>query len=111
MKGVVLGFFLIGFIVQGFSQSFGEIIEVEPIGDNLFPIGAKPLIKTSLDLVDKYEFSYNKLIPRTGRTSFWETQNKFTFDLSEVAFINWNAGGSNSISGLFGIINFVFVME
>ena len=32
----------------------------------------------------------------------WEQKNKATFDLSEVAFVNWNSGGSNSISGLLG---------
>ncbi len=33
----------------------------------------------------------------------WVQKNKATIDLSEVAFVNWNAGGSNSISGLIGI--------
>ncbi len=33
----------------------------------------------------------------------WKQKNKATVDLSEVAFVNWNAGGSNSISGLIGI--------
>ncbi|MCF7568466.1 DUF3078 domain-containing protein [Sabulilitoribacter arenilitoris] len=32
----------------------------------------------------------------------WTRKNRATFDLSEVAFVNWNAGGSNSISGLVG---------
>jgi len=32
----------------------------------------------------------------------WKSKNKLTFDLSEVAFVNWNSGGSNSISGLIG---------
>ena len=33
----------------------------------------------------------------------WIQQNRATFDLSEVAFVNWNAGGTNSISGLVGL--------
>lgn len=33
----------------------------------------------------------------------WKQKNKASFDLSEVTFVNWNAGGSNSISGLFGL--------
>ncbi|MDO5969897.1 DUF3078 domain-containing protein [Flavivirga aquimarina] len=33
----------------------------------------------------------------------WVQKNKATIDLSEVAFVNWNSGGSNSISGLFGM--------
>ena len=32
--------------------------------------------------------------------SHWNNRNKIGIDLSEVAFVNWNAGGSNSISGL-----------
>ncbi|GAA4896640.1 DUF3078 domain-containing protein [Flaviramulus aquimarinus] len=33
----------------------------------------------------------------------WTQENKASVDLSEVAFVNWNSGGSNSISGLFGL--------
>jgi len=33
----------------------------------------------------------------------WEFKNKANLDLSEVAFVNWNAGGSNSISALLGV--------
>jgi hypothetical protein len=32
----------------------------------------------------------------------WIQKNKFTVDLNEVTFVNWNAGGSNSISALIG---------
>ena len=33
----------------------------------------------------------------------WTQKNRASFDLSEVAFVNWNSGGSNSISGLLGL--------
>lgn len=33
----------------------------------------------------------------------WTQENKASFDLSEVAFVNWNSGGSNSITALLGI--------
>jgi hypothetical protein len=33
----------------------------------------------------------------------WKVFNRASIDISEVAFVNWNAGGSNSISGLFGL--------
>jgi hypothetical protein len=36
-----------------------------------------------------------KVIP-----SNWKKQNIVGFDLSEIAFVNWNAGGNSSISGL-----------
>ena len=32
----------------------------------------------------------------------WVQKNKASIDLSEVAFVNWSSGGSNSISGLLG---------
>ncbi|WP_418509335.1 DUF3078 domain-containing protein [Corallibacter sp.] len=34
----------------------------------------------------------------------WELKNKAGLDISEVAFVNWNAGGSNSISALVGVV-------
>ena len=33
----------------------------------------------------------------------WKEINRASLDISEVAFVNWNAGGSNSISGLLGL--------
>lgn len=35
--------------------------------------------------------------------SFWEKENKLGVNLSEVAFVNWNAGGNNSVSSLANI--------
>jgi len=32
--------------------------------------------------------------------SFWEELNELEFQLSEVAFVNWNAGGENAVSAL-----------
>lgn len=33
-------------------------------------------------------------------TTNWQKTNTVGFDLNEIAFINWNAGGANSVSGL-----------
>lgn len=33
-------------------------------------------------------------------TSYWNNSNIVGFDLSEIAFMNWSAGGNSSISGL-----------
>ncbi len=33
-------------------------------------------------------------------TSNWERKNTVGFDISQIAFMNWNAGGNSSISGL-----------
>ena len=35
----------------------------------------------------------------------WSQKNKGTVDISQVSFTNWNAGGSNSISGLAAIFS------
>lgn len=35
--------------------------------------------------------------------SFWEKDNELTLNLNEVAFVNWNAGGDNSVSALAGL--------
>ncbi|MFC4815697.1 DUF3078 domain-containing protein [Flavobacterium sp. GCM10023249] len=39
-------------------------------------------------------------------TTYWKKHNKVGFDISETAFMNWNAGGNNSISGLLKL-NFI----
>lgn len=49
-----------------------------------------------------YQFNYGQLIttelPET--ISYWSKENKVGLDISQITFVNWNAGGNNSISGL-----------
>ena len=33
-------------------------------------------------------------------TSQWVKVNKVGLDISQISFVNWNAGGNNSVSGL-----------
>ena len=48
-----------------------------------------------------HSLSQNKIITQLpDSTSYWKKNNKVGFDISETAFMNWNAGGDNSISGL-----------
>lgn len=35
--------------------------------------------------------------------SYWNKQNRFAADLSEVSYTNWSAGGSNTVSFLFNV--------
>lgn len=50
--------------------------------------------------------SFNKTKPLTKEInkfrvpSFWTKINRLGINLSEVAFVNWNAGGNNSVSGI-----------
>ena len=40
----------------------------------------------------------NTQLPDT--ISYWKKENKVGLDISQISFINWNAGGNNSVSGL-----------
>lgn len=42
----------------------------------------------------------DKRFKRFRVPSFWEKVNKVGLSVSEVAFVNWNAGGNSSISGI-----------
>lgn len=57
-------------------------------------VDTKEIYKVSIyDLVD----NPNKIVIDTA---FWERKNIIGLDVNEVAFVNWNAGGTNSIAGL-----------
>lgn len=44
--------------------------------------------------------------------SYWKAKNTVGFDMSEISFLNWNAGGQSSISGLLkGDFNRVYKRE
>ena len=49
-----------------------------------------------------YQSNFGQLIntelPDT--ISYWSKENKVGLDISQITFVNWNAGGNNSISGL-----------
>ena len=68
--------------------------------ENKIRIIARGVKKTSTT------FYLNKTRPLTTRTkkfvpfSFWTSKNNFGLNVNEVAFVNWNAGGENSVSGL-----------
>ncbi|MDT8347343.1 MAG: DUF3078 domain-containing protein, partial [Flavobacteriaceae bacterium] len=42
-------------------------------------------------------------LPLPTKEYVWQEVNKITADFSEVAFVNWNAGGVNSVSALLGL--------
>lgn len=45
----------------------------------------------------------NLVLKEEPKEIYWKKVNKIGLDLNEVAFVNWNAGGNNSISGLLGV--------
>lgn len=44
----------------------------------------------------------NDSVPQVKKSD-WTQKNRFGLDISEVTFVNWSSGGSNSISGLLGL--------
>jgi Protein of unknown function (DUF3078) len=54
----------------------------------------------SLFFLNVVKSQTNDTIVATTITSRWTSKNVVGFDISEIAFINWNAGGVSSISGL-----------
>lgn len=54
-----------------------------------------------------YNFSYSEIdsITKNRPPEKWVQSNSVGLDVSEVAFVNWNAGGSNSISALLNVFS------
>lgn len=103
MKLFLFAFFILIISHQSRGQAFGEIQQQKSVAEFFYSKGPEDLIKTSFDLKNKYPLDRADLVRIRGPVSFWDHKNKLTFDLSEVSFVNWNAGGSNSISGLVGL--------
>lgn len=49
-----------------------------------------------------YQLGFSQIIQTKlpDTVSYWNSKNKVGFDISQISFVNWNAGGNNSISGL-----------
>ncbi|MFD2698716.1 DUF3078 domain-containing protein [Mesonia sediminis] len=59
-----------------------------------FNFRARTVIPSSID------YTPNQVLKRKVPVSYWTKVNKIEYDISEVAFINWNAGGVSSLSSL-----------
>lgn len=85
--------FFVGINFSGFSQNIFGRREVK-LTDNVATYTIKPFYE-GLNGVNKIS------IPLSHPPKmFWTKKNRIGLDLSEVAFVNWNSGGSNSMSGL-----------
>ena len=74
-----------------------------------FPKPKNPIIVSGFFAIDTLRI-FNTLKPvkivkkyEVRDLAWWENTNSIGFDLSEMAFVNWTAGGQNSISGLLKI--------
>lgn len=88
MRSLIFSYFFFLFCISASAQN--DSITVKDIE-------TKEIYKVSIyDLVD----NPNKIVIDTA---FWKKENIIGLDISEVAFVNWNAGGTNSISGLLNV--------
>ena len=88
MKSLLFCIFLSIGCVTIYAQK--DSITVKDVGsDSIYKVNFQDLIKVEV-----------KEKPPKPDVISWYIKNKLGFDVSEVAFVNWNAGGTNSVSGL-----------
>jgi len=98
MKFYFFRFFLILFFISVSSFSQDTISKRDTIRGIVLDI--KPV--TSLIIAHKKIFLSAKKpskIPISILT-YWKNKNSIGIDLTQIAFVNWNAGGTSSVSGL-----------
>jgi hypothetical protein len=85
--------------VQEADTTFVDTIVIRSVQEKI------KIIPRSVNLVNPV-VSFSKTKPLLKRfksfkmPSFWVKENNLGLNLSEVAFVNWNAGGDNSVSAL-----------
>lgn len=94
---ITFSLFLSGFFANSQTDSIAiHVSHLEPSGivfREVFPPS------TSIDSLKMV----NLVAQNLDDISYWKEVNKIGLDLNEVTFVNWNAGGNNSISGLLGL--------
>ncbi len=60
----------------------------------------KRILFITLLVFSTFAFAQKIRIVKTDSTSNWEKSNKVGLSFTQITFINWSAGGNNSISGL-----------
>lgn len=91
----LLNYLLLIFSLTITTTSYSQVDPINPIMTELLPITSftKPL-SAPTEIIYRRNASQFPVSP-------WSKKNVIGFDLSEIAFVNWNAGGISSISGLF----------
>jgi hypothetical protein len=60
----------------------------------------KRFLLVSIFVFSTFSFAQKIRIAKIDSTTNWEKSNKVGIDFTQITFINWSAGGNNSISGL-----------
>jgi hypothetical protein len=84
-------FILFIFSINCFSQDTIRSIAIE-----IKPITTLKTVPVATNLAAKSPSKVPVVI-----ASHWKKKNTIGFDLTQIAFVNWNAGGTSSVAGLF----------
>ena len=98
MKLYFFRFLLLLFFISlsSFSQdTISKRDTIKGIEPNITPRTSLIITKKKIDLLAKKPSK----IP-ISILSHWKNKNSIGFDLTQIAFVNWNAGGTSSVSGL-----------
>ena len=94
MKLLTYTFLLLTFTIS--FNCFSQKARITPLSDTLIPMPMVSIVHKPLTVALKIQTKTHYL-----PFSYWSKKNSLGFDISEVAFVNWSAGGTSSISGLF----------
>ena len=93
MKLITYTFFILTCTIS--INCFSQEVTNTTLFDGLIPVTTLTTAGKSLHVPLKIQTKTHYL-PLT----YWSKKNSLGFDISEVAFVNWSAGGTSSISGL-----------
>jgi hypothetical protein len=91
---------------QSFSQfiTIGDTIKNDSIKIVILPVLHDNFYRKPAPPKLKYSFAKIVNLPEVVKIephySHWTSKNVLGFDISEIAFVNWSAGGTSSVSGL-----------
>jgi len=94
MKLLIYTLLLLAFAIP--FHCFSQEVTYTTLPDGLTPVTTLTTAEKSLRVPLKIQ-TRTHYLPLT----YWSKKNSLGFDISEVAFVNWSAGGTSSISGLF----------
>lgn len=86
-----------------FSQEVTDTISADTIKKKIIlPVLSDNFYRKPPPVKLKYSFAREVALPEPEKKlpSNWTKKNVLGFDISEIAFVNWSAGGTSSISGL-----------
>lgn len=90
----LLSYFIFFFIVTISTNSFSQEKAIPELTPASSLVKVTPYAPLAVALKIQTRTYYLPL-------SHWTKKNTLGFDISEIAFVNWSAGGTSSISGLF----------